>query len=118
MIEQKIDELIAAMDRLTVALGAATPETSPASTPKVKAKPAPEPEPELAPAATPKAKTLSAADMVADIENRCRMLSRKDPKPMRAAIMAILDGYDSKTIKGVPESKLAELSDKIAELEA
>lgn len=116
MIEQKIDELIAAMDRLTVALGAATPETSPASTPKVKAKPAPEPEP--APAATPKAKTLSAADMVADIENRCRMLSRKDPKPMRAAIMAILDGYDSKTIKGVPESKLAELSDKIAELEA
>ena len=110
MIEQKIDDLIAAIDRLTAAMGNQTPTPQPKAEkvkPQVKAE-APEPEIEA-----PKAKTISPADMVTDLENRCRMLSRKDPKAMRAAIMAILDGYGSKTIKGVPESKLPELSDKI-----
>ena len=36
---------------------------------------------------------------------------------MRTAILDLLESYGSKTIKGVPESKLDELSAKLADLE-
>lgn len=108
MIENKIDELIAAIDRLTAAMS----EQSAPAPAKPKAAPAPEPEPEA-----PKAKTATAADKIADMENRCRALARKDPKAMRTVILDLLESYGSKTIKGVAEDKLDELSDKLAELE-
>ena len=121
MIEHKIDELIAAIDRLTAVMGERA--ASPAPT-KAKAKEAPEatpeaPEPETAPepAAAAEPKAATAADKIADMENRCRALARKDPKTMRVAILELLEGYGSKTIKGVPEGKLDELSAKLAEIE-
>jgi hypothetical protein len=111
VIENKIDELIAAIDRLTAALGE---QSSPAPAPApVKEAPVKVVAPE--PTQTPKAP--SAADKIADMENRCRALARKDPKTMRTAILDLLEGYGSKTIKGVPEDKLDELSGKLAELE-
>lgn len=116
MIENKIDELIAAIDRLTAAMTAQpTPKPEKIVSVSVGAPPvAPEPEAEPQEDA-PKAAT--AADKIADMENRCRALARKDPKAMRVAILELLESYGSKTIKGVPEGKLDELSAKLAELE-
>lgn len=117
MIENKIDELIAAIDRLTAAM---TAQPAPKST-KVASKsadaPTAAPEPEAEPASNWKVVELTAADKIADMENRCRALARKDPKAMRVAILDLLESYGSKTIKGVPEGKLDELSAKLAELE-
>lgn len=117
MIENKIDELIAALDRLTAIIG--EQQAAPAPAPKVKAKDAPEATPTPTEAPEPKAepKGETAADKIADMENRCRALARKDPKAMRVAILDLLESYGSKTIKGVPEGKLDELSAKLAELE-
>lgn len=111
MIENKIDELIAAIDRLTAVMGE-QPVPAPEQT-KAPAKPKAAPEPTQA----PETKAATAADKIADMENRCRALARKDPKAMRTAILDLLESYGSKTIKGVPESKLDELSAKLADLE-
>lgn len=118
MIENKIDELIAAIDRLTAAM-TAQPVSAPSADAKpiisVGAPPVEEIEQTLPQEDAPK--TQTAADKIADMENRCRALARKDPKVMRVAILELLEGYGSKTIKGVPEGKLDELSAKLAELE-
>jgi uncharacterized protein with HEPN domain len=56
--------------------------------------------------------------LVAEIENKCRMLTRKDPKGMRDKIVRLLETYDSKTIKGVAPDHLAELSAELDALDA
>lgn len=117
MIENKIDELIAAIDRLTAAM-TAQPTSKPEKIVSVSVGAPPvAPEPETEPASNWKVVELTAADKIADMENRCRALARKDPKTMRVAILELLESYGSKTIKGVPEGKLDELSAKLAELE-
>lgn len=110
MIENKIDELIAAIDRLTAAMGQqVTAAPAPKSVPKSA------PEPEIKPTVT----APSVADKVADLENRCRALARKDNKVWRPRILEMLETtYGTRTIKEVPESKLDELSEKLAALEA
>lgn len=123
MIENKIDELIAAINagnETMKALGEslralhANPQMAVYAQAAADA-PEPAPEPKAEPKAEPKGAT--AADKIADMENRCRALARKDPKAMRVAILDLLESYGSKTIKGVPEGKLDELSAKLAELE-
>ena len=133
MIENKIDELIAAINAGNAtmkALGESLralhanpqlacyikPEEQVEAAPEVEA-PAPKIKAEKAKDEAPAPKAASAADKIADMENRCRALARKDPKAMRVAILDLLESYGSKTIKGVPEGKLDELSDKLAELE-
>jgi len=116
VIENKIDELIAAIDRLTAAM---TSQPAPKSK-KTASESADAPAAALEPEAQPQEdapKAATAADKIADMENRCRALARKDPKTMRVAILDLLESYGSKTIKGVPEGKLDELSAKLAELE-
>lgn len=110
MIEQKIDELIAAMDRLSVAMGGAqAPATVPAAA-EVPAAPAQTPPPPAAPAAEP------APEVTVEMLNSELVAKATAMGDNGAAAMGLLGEFGIQSLAALPKEQYANFRARIATL--
>ena len=121
MLETEIKKLTDAIEALTAAINAQgiekplPPCPMPDITPEPEPKPTPAPEPEPEPEPVQQQDTSNETVSREELKELCLSIVRDD-KDKKPKLAEIIGSYNAKTLKQVPDDKLAELKQKLESL--